>query len=295
MGTFSAFSLLRTTQRPPSQRSGVTLASLEHVELPAGRDSDVLPLAGSITREVIRSAMDVLVRRYGLIDRAAAFAVLESIARIGQVKLRLLAAHVVIHDGGQFGSAAPLHLVIPAQPPITFGRPGWAAHLRRISVLAELMSVAGNVADAPRATIQAVEPVSGGLLIEKHAGFPREFLDYFSYLRSPETPSGTALANAKQVVLPDVALGDGYDAGAQAMMLKHGARCVISTPLRDSANQVLGVVSSHHPIGDRVPDQETLDHIQDHADEAGRWLRWFESNVMPLMVHAVHCSAAQNR
>jgi hypothetical protein len=102
---------------------------------------------------------------------------------------------------------------------------------------------------------------------------------------------GSALVDAKQIASPDVANGGVYDPEGEAMMLGSGARCVISTPLRDSENRVIGVVSSHHPIANRLPSHATLNRIQRYADEAGRWLQWYDASVMPLVLNAVHSRA----
>lgn len=134
--------------------------------------------------------------------------------------------------------------------------------------------------------------VHGGLLIEKYDGFDQAFIDYFSYLDNAYCTCGSALATAKQFVLPDVADGGLYDPASQAVMIGGGARCVISTPLRDSENRVVGVVTSHHPTAYQLPNQATLDRIQGYADEAGRWLQWHDAAVMPLMLNAVHSRAA---
>jgi hypothetical protein len=83
-----------------------------------------------------------------------------------------------------------------------------------------------------------------------------------------------------------------YDPAGQAMMLGSGARCVISTPLRDSESRVVSVVSSHHLTADRLPNQATLKRIQRYADEAGRWLQWHDARVMSRMLNAVHSRAA---
>ena len=53
--------------------------------------------------------------------------------------------------------------------------------------MAELIYVVRDLADAPFATAQVVDPINGGLLIEKQAGFDRPFLDYFSYLDAAES------------------------------------------------------------------------------------------------------------
>ena len=95
--------------------------------------------------------------------------------------------------------------------------------------------------------------------------------------------------------MPDVAVSDIYHPKGQTIMLGSGARCVISTPLRDSQGRVVGVVSSQHPIAGRLPDQATLDRIQRYADEAGRWLEWHDARSMPVVVDAVHSRAAQHR
>ena len=58
------------------------------------------------------------------------------------------------------------------------------------------MYAARNLADAPFGTVQVVDPINHGLLIENHAGFDRPVLDYFSYLDAAESTCGAALVGA---------------------------------------------------------------------------------------------------
>jgi hypothetical protein len=268
------------------------LTSLTNPGPPDNMQATAVPLASVMSRQTIRSAMDLLITRHGLDDREEAFEIMRRVSQVGNVKLRTVAAQLVARDAEQHDDASSVRSKVPRPPQMTFARVGLSAKINRSAVLAELMQVARKLAGAQGATVQTVDAVHGGLLIEKYDGFDQAFIDYFSYLDNADCTCGSALADAKQFVLPDVAVGGLYDPASQAVMIGGGARCVISTPLRDSKNRVVGVVTSHHPAAHQLPNQATLKRIQGYADDAGRWLQWHDAVVMPLMLNAVHSRAA---
>jgi hypothetical protein len=128
---------------------GLTLASFAPIGWPDEIEPNAFPRAGVISRGVIQSAMDLLVRRYGLDDREQAFEIMRRVSQIGNVKLRAIASQLLIHDAGLNGIAAPVESRIPRPPRMTFARAGWSAEINRSVVLAELMYVVRDLADAP--------------------------------------------------------------------------------------------------------------------------------------------------
>lgn len=59
--------------------------------------------------------------------------------------------------------------------------------------------------------------------------------------------------------LTDIAGSDVYDQDGRAMMLRAGACSVLSTPLRDDRGRVWGMVSTHHNLPQRLPDDQLGD------------------------------------
>lgn len=258
---------------------------------PTGSPANNVPLGAVITRGIIQSAIDLLRHRYRLRPEQA-FQIIKTVSQVGNIKVRTVASQLLVHDATLHG-VTPLATTRAVDPPrTTFTDISGSLNANRSDVLAALMFAVRELAEAPRATVQSVDPIHQGLLIERHLGFERRFLDYFSYLDAAETTCGAALIDAQQVLLADVADYSTYSADGLATMLDAGARCVVSTPLRNDHGQVVGVVSIHHPSPGRLPDEIILEAAQRYADEAGQWLQWHDARIMPLIVDAVHTRAA---
>ena len=248
-----------------------------------------IPRLGRLSRSTVRAAIEVLRRRHGIASSDVAFDVLRTISQTCNVKLRSVAAAVVISDitGELFcdtGRCAPPHLSFSA-------RPG-SNDLNRTDVLHDLMHAALDEAGADCSTVQLRDPIYGGLVIEGHSGFAREFVDFFGYVDTEGTACGVSLAHSRQVVVDDVESSSAFNGPELAMMMTAGVGSVVSTPLLDHEGIVWGVVSTHYGQPRRGQDAARNRAIQNHANDCARWLSWYDRTVMPGVVAAVHAAAA---
>ena len=131
----------------------------------------------------------------------------------------------------------------------------------------------------------------GGLTIECHSGFDRDFLDFFGYVDDEGSACGSTLTEVRQVVVDDVETAPVFAEPERAMVLTSGVRSVVSTPLLDELGSVRGVVSTHYAQPNRAPDAARLRSVQQQADSCARWLSWYDGTVMPHVLAAVHTTA----
>ncbi len=109
--------------------------------------------------------------------------------------------------------------------------------------LSEFLDAAIDLLKADRGTIQLLDEKSGMLRIAEQRGFDQPFLDYFAEVAVGDASScGLALAAGAPVTIGDVEAEPSIAPSRQAM-LSASARAAISTPLRCTSGQVLGVLS----------------------------------------------------
>jgi GAF domain-containing protein len=135
------------------------------------------------------------------------------------------------------------------------------------------------------------DAVHGGLTIECHSGFDRDFLDFFGCVDDAGSACGATLSEARQVIVDDVETAAVFAEPQRAMVLAAGVRSVVSTPLLDERGSVRGVVSTHYAQPNRAPDTGVIQKLQLQADDCARWLSWYDRAVMPRVLAAVHVAA----
>jgi GAF domain-containing protein len=266
---------------------------LQHSEVGGGTDSLQVPIprVGTLSRSTVTTAIRRLQEQHGIIEPEAAFLVLRIASQHHNVKLRTVAAALVAADAGVNGDEAPTAAFEP--PPLSFsGRPQ-SARPNRTDVVHDLMRAAIGMTRADHGTVQVCDPINGGLTIEGHKGFDRSFLDFFSYVDGAGSACGAALLTGRQVWVQDVETSTAFADNDREAVLRAGVRSQLSTPLRDHREIVRGVVATHfarpcHPL-----DESTVQWVQRLADECGRWLRWYDKAVMPIVLRAVHEAAAR--
>ena len=121
------------------------------------------------------------------------------------------------------------------------------------ALLDELLSAAMDVTGSDMGNVQLADE-NRVLRIRVQAGFEREFLDFFSGVEENEAACGTAAADRRTVVVPDVELSPIF-IGTPALTILRNAdvRAVQSTPLIDRNGTVFGMLSTHF----RTPHQPT--------------------------------------
>ena len=152
--------------------------------------------------------------------------------------------------------------------------------------LSAVVDAATAITEAPRGSLQLVEPRSGTLTIAAQKGFAKPFLRFFAKVRedAPVT-AAAAMRMRERVVIEDVTCSDiFYDAASIEVLAKAGVRAVQSTPLIGADGKVFGVISTHFAEPHRPEDRElrfidllarqTADYLNRiHAEEALRKLQ----------------------
>jgi hypothetical protein len=265
-------------QRPVAKDEGV------RAPLDGDAAAPSIPRVGILSRTTIRCAIERLQQLHGLLDPDSGFAALQKASQTHNVKLRSVAAAVL--------SAETLSKSPRKRPPVlSFSVRGGDAQPNRTHVLHDLLHSATELSEADYGAVQLRDPVHGGLIIEGQQGFGRDFLDFFSYIDDAGTACGTTVAKRSQTFVEDVATSPIYTAQDRDVVLEAGVRSVLSTPLRDDTERVVGAVTTHFSAPRRNPGDAAAAAIQRQADECAQWLTWYEATAMPRIITSVHNAA----
>jgi PAS domain S-box-containing protein len=115
--------------------------------------------------------------------------------------------------------------------------------------------------------IQLYNPQIGALEIVAQRGFRQDFLDYFRTVRVDEgSCCAQAMQSGERIIIEDVNLDPAYEPHRQVAAAA-GYRAVQSTPLMSHAGGILGMLSTHFRVPQRVSDrnQRLLDLYARHA------------------------------
>jgi two-component sensor histidine kinase len=111
----------------------------------------------------------------------------------------------------------------------------------------EIIRTAIAISSADKGNMQVFDEASRSLRIVAQHGFHENFLKYFANVDDPVAAScRTAMATNEQVIVDDVLTNKIFlDEPAQKVLLEAEVRAAISTPLRSSKGNLLGVISTH--------------------------------------------------
>jgi two-component sensor histidine kinase len=111
----------------------------------------------------------------------------------------------------------------------------------------EITRTAIAISGADKGNLQLFDETLGSLRIVAQHGFQERYLKFFQSVDDHVAAScGTAMATNEQVIVDDVLTSKIFvDQPAQKMLLEAEVRAVISTPLRSSKGNLLGVISTH--------------------------------------------------
>jgi PAS domain S-box-containing protein len=115
--------------------------------------------------------------------------------------------------------------------------------------------------------IQLYNPQIGALEIVAQRGFRRDFLDYFRTVRVDEgSACAQAMGSGQRIIIEDVELDPIYEPH-RLVAAAAGYRAVQSTPLKNRNGSILGMLSTHFRLPQRVSDrnQRLLDLYARHA------------------------------
>lgn len=235
---------------------------------------------------LIAQAQGLLRERYRLPAPRTAFDLLKHSSQTHNVKLRTLAAALLRMDRPESGS--PLWFpdrapeAAPALPFLPDMRPG---EVNRGTVVKSVLSRAMEVVGSGMGDLQVMDPT--GLRMERHHGFDRAFIDFFSHVGEGETSCARAAARARPVV-SDIATDRVFSDTAREVILATGSRTAHSIPMTGASRQVVGVFSIHVPeVRHSLTEAETATLI-DLATRAGLWLEWHERTVVLDALEDLH-------
>jgi two-component sensor histidine kinase len=111
----------------------------------------------------------------------------------------------------------------------------------------EIIRTAIAISGADKGSLQLFDETLGSLRIIAQQGFQEGFLKYFENVNDHVAAScGTAMATNEQIIVDDVQTSRIFvDRTAQKVLLDAEVRAIISTPLRSSKGNLLGVISTH--------------------------------------------------
>jgi hypothetical protein len=114
-------------------------------------------------------------------------------------------------------------------------------------LLDDILDAAMRITRADMGNIQLLNVRTGLLEIAIQQGFEAEFLDFFATVGDHEGACGTAMSNGQRTIVDDVTESPIFartDAGV--VLLRAGVRAVQSTPLRNHADELVGMLSTHY-------------------------------------------------
>jgi PAS domain S-box-containing protein len=123
--------------------------------------------------------------------------------------------------------------------------------------------------------IQLYNPHERALEIVAQRGFQQDFLDYFRTVRVKDgSACAQAMQSGKRIIIKDVELDPAYEPHRQVAATA-GYRAVQSTPLKSHNGSILGMLSTHFRLPQRVSDrdQRLLDLYARHAADLIERLR----------------------
>src|SRR5262245_34606857 len=127
--------------------------------------------------------------------------------------------------------------------------------------------------------IQLYNPQAGALEIVAQRGFRQDFLDYFRQVRVDEgSACAQAMRSGQRIILEDVELDPAFEPHRR-IAAAAGYRAVQSTPLKSRNGSVLGMLSTHFRLPQRVSErnQRLLDLYARHAADLIERLRMEEA------------------
>jgi len=112
----------------------------------------------------------------------------------------------------------------------------------------QITKTAIAISGADKGNLQLFDETSRSLRIVAQQGFQEEFLKFFESVDDHAAAScGTAMVSSEQVVVDDVLTSKIFvGQPAQKVLLDAEVRAVMSTPLRSSKGNLLGIISTHY-------------------------------------------------
>lgn len=237
-----------------------------------------------ISHVAVRNAVARLQDDHGITDADTAFRALLTVSKRYDVKLRHLSAAVAGADAGTRR--------VTSAPSLSFSLRGRGGSPERSDVLADLVTAAVELFSAPAAAVQLRDAVFGGVCIERHTGLAEQFRHHFSYVADEGSAAAYATAHCEVVRVDDVAASPLYNFTDMEVLARSGVRAEVAIPMCDEDGRTWGGVTVMFDARRPRIDPFAVEMLHGHADSCAQWLRWYDSEVMPTLVAAVHEVAA---
>lgn len=135
-------------------------------------------------------------------------------------------------------------------------------------VLGDIVDAAITITHADMGNIQLIDTQSGSLKIAASRGFEQPFLDFWNAVAEGQGACGTAMKNAKRMIVEDVTQSPIFvGTSALDVQLNAGVAAVQSTPLFNHSGVLIGMLSTHWHIPHQ-PEQGHLHLLDLLAQEA---------------------------
>lgn len=237
-----------------------------------------------VSHVAVRNAVARLQEDHGITDADTAFRALLTVSRRYDVKLRHLSAAVADTEAGTRR--------VTSAPPLSFSLRGRGRAPKRSDVFADLVTAAVELFSAPAAAVQLRDAVFGGVCIESHTGMAERFRHHFSYVEDEGSAAAYATAHCEVVRVDDVAASPLYNFTDMEVLAQSGVRAEVAIPMCDEDGRNWGAVTVMFATRRPRIDPFAVEMLHGHADSCAQWLRWYDSEVMPTLVDAVHEVAA---
>jgi two-component sensor histidine kinase/CHASE1-domain containing sensor protein len=122
--------------------------------------------------------------------------------------------------------------------------------------LNEVVDTAIAISGADKGNVQ-LRDVGGALTIAAQRGFDAPFLTFFEHVRDDASACAAAMHSCERVIVEDVMTSDIFSGQpSQQVLIDAGVLAVISTPLKSSRENLLGMVSTHFAEPHRPTERE---------------------------------------
>lgn len=239
-----------------------------------------------ISHAAVSRAVARLQEAYSNLDGDKAFRALLTVSQRHDVKLRQLSA-AVVNAGADTSTAKRA----PA-PDLSFSLRGRRSIPKRSDVLADLLTTAVDLFGGQAGAVQLRDATFGGLCIESHTGLSEQFRRHFSFVEDGGSAAGDATAHCEVARVDDVAVSPLYGFTDIEVLAASGVQAEIAVPMCDEDGRNWGAVTVMFDSRRPRIDPFAVEMLHGHADSCAQWLRWYDREVMPRLVAAVHDVAA---
>ncbi|MFJ9038478.1 ANTAR domain-containing protein [Streptomyces sp. NPDC102406] len=286
----------------PAARTGLTETGLPaapadsaQAEIRALRDRVASLNKQLRARPAVSYAQGLLVGRYQVASREAAFTLLREVSQRHNIKLHQIAAALATITAP--APDAPHWFPGRAHTPVPSLRGLAPSPLDARNQSAVLKAALHRVLEVTHGQAGNVQLVEAGLLrLARHHGHSPLFTDYFAFVEGGTLCARAAADGAQETVGDIAAAHDIFPDETRQFLLDTGSRAVHSIPLIGPDGTARGVISSHyHQRLDAGLTRDQLDALDELRHQIGLYLHWHHHNVILDALEELHRRAGEQR